>query len=278
MQQSLSKSSLPALISQKPREFTKALAWLPSLVRGMSFIQSAFGPHAAAHEVIDCASEAPPEVNPLLAYFESHLTGRGIWKWKHYFDIYQRHLGCFVGKEVHILEIGIYSGGSLDMWRHYFGDRCKVYGVDIEEACRSYENDYTKIFIGDQASPEFWEAFKQEVPRVDILIDDGGHQPFQQIATFEAMLSHISPGGVYLCEDIHGERNHFAAYLAGVASWLNAFDMRSDGVVDSVPLQAHVGSIHHYPYATVIEKRLRPCSTLQAPRHGDRWQPFFDKK
>lgn len=46
-----------------------------------------------------------------MNYFVTHNTGPGIWKWLHYFDIYHRHLQKFRGKEVNILEIGIYSGG-----------------------------------------------------------------------------------------------------------------------------------------------------------------------
>ena len=34
------------------------------------------------------------------------------------------------------------------MWRHYLGAGCLIYGVDIEPACKSYENEYVKIFIG----------------------------------------------------------------------------------------------------------------------------------
>ena len=73
--------------------------------------------------------------NPLEAYFDSVTEGPGIWKWRHYFAIYHRHLQRFVGKAPRVLEIGIYSGGSLPMWLHYFGDGTQVYGVDIEPAC-----------------------------------------------------------------------------------------------------------------------------------------------
>ena len=83
----------------------------------------------------------------------------------------------------------------MGMRREYFGPQCHVYGVDIDEACRVYENEYTKIFIGDQADRNFWKSFKNEVPRVDIVIDDGGHKSEQQIATLEEMLPHISRGG-----------------------------------------------------------------------------------
>jgi hypothetical protein len=63
----------------------------------------------------------------LLRYFNEHTTGRGIWKFNHYFEIYERHFSRFRGQEVHILEIGVYSGGSLEMWQKYFGPQCRIY-------------------------------------------------------------------------------------------------------------------------------------------------------
>lgn len=52
--------------------------------------------------------------NPLKLYFNSHKEGRGILKWIHYFGIYHKHFEKFVGKEVNIVEIGVFSGG---VWR-----------------------------------------------------------------------------------------------------------------------------------------------------------------
>src|SRR5690348_1201544 len=77
--------------------------------------------------------------NPLRAFFTARSEGRGIWKWDHYFDVYHRHFERFRGEEVHILEIGIYSGGSLEMWHDYFGPKCHVYGVDVQPECMQYE-------------------------------------------------------------------------------------------------------------------------------------------
>jgi hypothetical protein len=58
-----------------------------------------------------------------------------------------------------------------------------------------------KIFIGDEEDRKFWRRFKAEVPAVDIVIDDGGHQTQQQVVTLEELLPHLRPGGVYICED-----------------------------------------------------------------------------
>ena len=100
--------------------------------------------------------------NPLREYFDSHKTGRGIWKWTHYFEIYHRHFSKFIGREVHVVEVGVFSGGSLDMWKAYFGPRCHVYGVDIEPACKTYEDERTKIFIGRLRT--WWDVWKAEKP------------------------------------------------------------------------------------------------------------------
>src|SRR5436190_5798105 len=136
-------------------------------------------------------SSEPTKPNRLRAFFDANDEGNGIFKFLHYFDIYDRHFSKFVGKEVHIVEVGVYSGGSLKMWRDYFGDKCTIYGVDILDQCRSYESENVKIFIGDQQSREFWRGFKSKVPHVDILIDDGGHLAEQQIVTLEEILPHL---------------------------------------------------------------------------------------
>ena len=114
-------------------------------------------------------AETDPQDNPLLQYFAGHREGRGIWKFNHYFAAYDRHFSRFRGRNVHILEIGIYSGGSLDMWRSYFGPQPKIYGVDIEPSCKAYESDSVRVFIGDQADRSFWRRVREEVPDLDQL-------------------------------------------------------------------------------------------------------------
>ena len=69
----------------------------------------------------------PAQPNPLLKYFTEHNDGRaGDLEINHYFDSYDRHFARFRGQEVNVLEIGIYSGGSLfEMWQSYFGPHCQ---------------------------------------------------------------------------------------------------------------------------------------------------------
>ena len=241
------------------------LGKLPSRLRAEQYVleyRERGAPHSGTIE---------PPPNPLRDYFENHTEGRGIWKWRHYFELYQRHFNKFVNRTVNILEIGIYSGGSLDMWRSYFGQKCHVYGVDIENACKSYENEHTTVFIGDQADREFWKDFRSKTPPIDILIDDGGHRPEQQRITLEEMLPHLRCGGVYFCEDVHGKWNDFAAYASSLVDKLN-----HDGDMNDFRNSIH--SIHFYPFCVIIEKHVAPPDKLVAPKQGTKWQPFFDKQ
>jgi len=238
--------------------------------------------HASWPDATDTREVLKP-ANPLRMFFEAHKQGHGIWKWDHYFEIYHRHFSRFRGQTVHVLEIGIYSGGSLEMWKDYFGTACKIYGVDIEPACKSYEDKRVKVFIGDQADRSFWHRLKREVPNIDIVIDDGGHLPEQQMVALEELLPHLRPGGVYLCEDVHGVFNRFASYVHRFAHDLNACDQHVNNPDDderrivspTTALQSAVSSIHLYPFVTVIERTDAPVSELVAPKHGTEWQPYL---
>lgn len=217
-------------------------------------------------------------MNPLWEYFQNHKEGNGIWKWEHYFEIYHRHFAKFVDQKVNVLEVGVYSGGSLEMWRSYFGEKSHIYGVDIEEACKIYENDHTSIFIGDQADRSFWKTFKEEVDGYDILIDDGGHTTEQQQTTLEEMLPNLNPGGVYLCEDIVGRSNKFLTFASTLVAELNHADITPGPPQKSAMsnFQSTIHSIHFYPYVCVIEKHLEPITSLSTLKHGTVWQPLWE--
>jgi cephalosporin hydroxylase len=223
----------------------------------------------------DAMSEEAPTSNPLWDYFAAHTSGPGIWKWRHYFDVYHRHLQRFIGTPSNVVEIGIFSGGSLPMWTSYLGPACHVYGIDIQEDCKAYESEQVSVVIGDQENRSFWQEFRATVPRVDILIDDGGHTPEQQRVTLEEMLPFLNAGGVYICEDVHGVDNRFGEFAAGLATQLNHYRHIEDSVQRSeiTEFQRSVYSIHFYPYLVVIEKRGSPLRELTGPRHGTEWQP-----
>lgn len=122
----------------------------------------------------------------LREIFESH-NDRLLHKWNHYIEIYDKHFSIFRNKEIVFIEIGVSHGGSLQMWREYFGEKAFLIGVDINSECKKFEEENTKIFIGSQTDEKFLTDLKSKIPNVDILIDDGGHTMKQQITTFNVL-------------------------------------------------------------------------------------------
>jgi hypothetical protein len=246
----------------RPIELLQSKVWG---VRGFRFGRRQIGWTPQGGYQSDAAGR---EISGLEKYFDAHTIGPGIWKWRHYFDVYDRHLARFRGHDVHILEIGVYSGGSLDMWRDYFGTACQVYGVDIESSCRAYDKQGIKVFIGDQADPRFWRELLSEIPRIDVVVDDGGHFTWQQVPAFEAVIGALSPGGVYICEDIHGTTNGFHEYICGLSRNINSWG-------GPTGFQRAIDSVHIYPFITVVEKRNIPLAEMVLARQGTQWQPFL---
>ena len=200
--------------------------------------------------------------NPLEEYFRNN-PGRAMYKWTHYFDIYHRHLAPYRGRSPIVLEIGVYHGGSLQMWRRYFGPGTRIVGVDIDPRCREFEADGVSILIGDQTDRAFLASLRGRLPRIDILIDDGGHRMDQQIATFEELYPHIHPEGIYLCEDVHtsyvakyggGYRQPgtFIEYAKGLVDPLHGWYTDPERV-DAMTRSTH--GVHFYDSVVVIEKR-----------------------
>ena len=149
----------------------------------------------------------------LFGFFSTKRTGRILDKWIHYFPIYSEHFARFRGTPVRILEIGVYRGGSLDMWRWYFGDQAVLVGADIDERAREVSAPDHVVEIGDQTDPEFLRSLSEKYGPFDIVIDDGGHEMQQQIVTAETLFPLIADGGVLLTEDCH--TSYWEAYQGG---------------------------------------------------------------
>jgi SAM-dependent methyltransferase len=203
--------------------------------------------------------------NPLRQYFEQN-TGRLIDKWMHYFEAYHRHFERFRGKRPTIVEVGVFHGGSLQMWKHYFGEGTRIIGIDINPRVKTLEEAGVEIIIGDQSDRNFWRRITNQLGSVDIFIDDGGHTMAQQLITFEEMFLKIAPNGVYLCEDLHtsywreyggGYRSPFSfvEYSKNLIDQLHAWHSRDPHSFSISPVTQTANSLHFYDSMLFIEKR-----------------------
>jgi len=212
-------------------------------------------------------------MNELEQYFEKN-DKRLINKYQHYFDVYDKHFSKYKGQEVTIVEIGVFQGGSLQMWRYYFGPKAKIWGVDIDPRCKLLEEQNTNIIIGSQEDETFLESIYDITGPIDILIDDGGHTQKQQITTFNILFDKIKDDGVYLCEDVHTSywlsyggghkrKGTFVEFAKKLIDKLNAFHSEENNLqVDSFTKSAK--SIHYYDSIVVIEKGIitKPTSKM----------------
>lgn len=220
-------------------------------------------------ELPELESGTRPPAGDLERYFDAHTEGLGIAKWPHYFPIYERHLNRLRGQEAHLVEIGVFSGGSLPMWREYLGPRSRVTGIDVEPACKAYDGDRISVVIGDQGDPAFWQRFLAEAGPIDAVIDDGSHRSVDQICTLRALLPRLRPGGVYLCEDVVGTNNEFARFVDGFTRNLDAYDGGDKS--NTTPFQRGIASVHRYPYVTVVERTHASVGRFEGVERGTAW-------
>ena len=186
---------------------------------------------------------------PLRTLFDEH-TGNFVHKWTHYFPVYDRHFAPYVGKSPLIFEIGVFKGGSLQLWKKYFGAGARVVGVDIDPACALLEEEQVSVRIGDQRNHTFLASLVQEFGAPDIVIDDGSHRPRDINATFDVLYPAMNSNGVYVVEDLH------ASYWAEFGGGLyrpSTFIERTKGLIDEMHAERTRGSLRPTAFTTSLQ-------------------------
>ena len=120
-----------------------------------------------------------------------------------YLDLYDPILLPWIGKEINLLEIGIYKGGSLQLWRDYF-PLGNIIGIDLKLPKQFVPGDRIQVFEGSQLNKQFLSnvANKAAPDGLDIVIDDASHIGEMTKKTFWHLFDHhLKPGGLYAIED-----------------------------------------------------------------------------
>lgn len=205
-------------------------------------------------------SEAPEPSSDLERIVFSGRCRR-IHKWLHYLPIYERHLAQYRRKRFKMLEIGVFGGGSLDMWREYFGPRAIIFGIDINPECEKLNTPQTPVRIGSQADPGLLKSVVSEMGGLDVVLDDGSHRGKHQWASFETLFPLLNEGGLYIIEDCHtsywwryGARKSAIGLAKQIIDDMHAW---YHGRATKTPAQHEVGAITVHDSIMVIEKRSR---------------------
>ena len=139
-----------------------------------------------------------------------------------YFPAYAELFAHLRGTACTFVETGILDGGSLFMWRHWLGPRARIVGIDLNPAAAQWRDHGFEIHIGDQGDPAFWRKTLAEIGPFDALLDDGGHQFFQQIVTANEAIGAARHKCIVAVEDtatsfmrdflVHGKDHTFLEY------------------------------------------------------------------
>jgi 23S rRNA U2552 (ribose-2'-O)-methylase RlmE/FtsJ len=206
-------------------------------------------------------------MNSFETLFKQHRE-KYTSKWRHYFSIYDRHLSDLIGKEFTLIEIGVNQGGSLQLWKKYFGNKVKIIGIDKNNDSY-FEESQIKIFIGDQSDEIFLKKIINSIDSPTVIIDDGSHIQSHILKSLNILYPALSFGGTYIIEDCH--TSYWPRFEGGVNSHLNIVEILSRSTHDvntrwynlpKIPILSDLNSICFYDSMIVLEKQENNCKRM----------------
>ena|SRR3990167_3616920 len=103
-----------------------------------------------------------------------------------------------------VLEIGVAEGAGLFMFRDFFPN-ATIYGLEIDiERVRLFKDEpRTAVWQGDQSDKKDLEtAIDIFGNDLDLVVDDGSHNPGDQVFTALTLLPLLKKGVIYVIEDV----------------------------------------------------------------------------
>jgi 23S rRNA U2552 (ribose-2'-O)-methylase RlmE/FtsJ len=196
-----------------------------------------------------------------------------VHKWHHYIPLYERYFSPFRGRKMRFLEIGVSKGGSLQMWRNYFGQEATIFGIDIDPECLKFSGLAGEVRIGSQADKNFIESIVREMGGVDVVLDDGSHNMKDIRSSLEYIFPQLSDGGIYMIEDLHS--SYWKSFGGGYRNSKNFFGYVMDLVDDMhhwyhrkglkhPDISKNCSGIHVHDSIVVLEK-----NTVYQPVHSE---------
>ncbi len=147
----------------------------------------------------EATPRAPEAGNDLEELGERHKPSKRNHDYLHHYWRHFRHLRHSARK---VLEIGLQTPRSINMWEEFFPN-ATIFGIDIDPACAAFAGGRKKVFIGDQMDEQFLLEIVREIGGdLDIVIDDGLHTPYSMLRSFSYLYPALHSHGLYVIEDI----------------------------------------------------------------------------
>lgn len=169
-----------------------------------------------------------------------------------------------------LLEIGIGKGGSLSMWSKYFPDG-DIIGVDRIAACKQFERDNIKVYIGDQKDPLFLTNMAKNEKEFDVIIDDGGCHTADRMSAFSALFPYLKDDGFYIVENIETcYQLEFGSHLPTFMSFAKHLcDLTTKTQCADEALNNKIKSIRFVKNMIIIEKGFQESNRIQSMGFDD---------
>ncbi len=153
-----------------------------------------------------------------------------FYKTKPLIDQYERFWATRPNfKADHVLELGMWDGGSLAFWFELLQPR-KLVGVDLAERA---DSDYFQAYRRERGLADrlqtYWATNQADSARLrqivaaefqaplDLVLDDASHLYGPTKASFECLFPLMRPGGLYIIED--WSWSHWASYQDPQHEW-----------------------------------------------------------
>ena len=115
---------------------------------------------------------------------------------------YNKLFAPYEDTHVRFLEIGVWIGVSLQIWKDFFNS-IELFAIDSDVISIQLARKFGATgFEGDQSYKPFMDWIASEIGNLDIVIDDGGHWCDDQQVSFNALWPIINKGGIYVIEDL----------------------------------------------------------------------------
>ena len=158
-------------------------------------------------------------------YVENNVLSLGHDYLRHYEMLFSP----FRSREMVIVELGCFYGGSLRMWQGWF-PKADIFGVDIDESVKENEGGRIHIVIGDATSRDTYDAVWKYAGerRPFIIIDDASHAWSDQRKSLEMFWEMLASGGFYIIEDLECGAYGVKGYVPKVLDSQPFFDYIRD--------------------------------------------------
>lgn len=130
-----------------------------------------------------------------------------------------------------VLEIGVFSGGSILLWEEYFKN-ADIVGMDIilpGHLERDFEGKRITTIVGNAYTADAVAQFGGR--KFDLIVDDGPHSIQSMMFTIEHYSGLLADDGIMIIEDVQEigwlERLH-AVVPADLKEYATSYDLRAN--------------------------------------------------